>query len=444
MQRPQTHWARSGDLRIAYQVIGDGPVDVVAVPGWVSHVEWCWEEPSFARFLEQIGSFARLVIFDKRGTGLSDPVPLDRLPTLEERMDDTRAVMDAVGLERAAVLGISEGGAMGVLFAATYPHRTTALITYGTFTHWVSEPGFPWAPSRAEHERAMAVYEEKWGRPLGLKVFAPSMADDPRFREWWGQYLRLAASPGSALTLYRMNIEVDTRGVLPSVRVPTLILHRSGDLLISVEQGRYMAARIPGARLVELPGADHLPWVGDSEALVGEIQEFLTGDRDRPELERVLSTVLFVDVVASTELAATLGDRRYGDLLVGFYAAVRKELGRFRGRELDTAGDGFLACFDGPARAIRCAWSIREAAAALGLRLRCGLHTGECEIVGAKLGGIAVHTGARVAAAAAPGEVLVSGTVKDLVAGSGIAFEDRGPHRLKGVPGETTLYAATA
>ncbi|HYM91797.1 MAG TPA: alpha/beta fold hydrolase, partial [bacterium] len=375
----------------------------------------------------------------KRGTGLSDPVV--ELPTLEQRMDDVRAVMDAVGSERAALFGLSEGGSMCALFAATYPKRTSALILCGAFAKRIWSPDYPWAPTPEERQRFFDAIETGWGGIVDLKTLAPSAADDPQFRDWWSTYLRLGASPGAALAHARMNTEIDIRHVLGSIRVPALVLHRSGDLDAKVEEGRYIADRIPGAKFVELAGRDHLPFVGDADALLDEVEEFLTGVRTSPEAERILATVLFADIVGSTKRAAELGDRRWRDLLEAFYALIRRNLAAFRGREIDTAGDGVLATFDGPARAIRCACAIRDAARELGIEVRTGLHTGECEVIGPKLGGIAVHIGARVASHAGAGEVLVSSTVKDLVAGSGLRFEDRGAHALKGVEGEWRLFA---
>ncbi len=349
--------------------------------------------------------------------------------------------MDAVGSERAALLGISEGGPMCALFAATCPERTTALVPYGSYAKWVRERDYPWAPTRGEHERALEVFSQEWGRAIGLHRFAPSVADDDRFRNWWAMFLRLGASPGAALALYRMNMDIDVRHILPAIRVPTLILHRTGDQLIDVGGSRYMAEHIPDAKYVELEGVDHLPWVGEADSLVGEIQEFLTGMRQRYDIDRVLATIMFTDIVGSTEHAARLGDRGWKDLLEDYYTCVRRELIQFRGQEVDTVGDGFLATFDGPARAIRCACAIRHAVMSIGITIRAGLHTGECEMIGEKVGGIAVHLGARVAATAQPGEVLISNTVKDLVAGSGLRFTDRGVHTLKGIPGEWRLFA---
>ena len=437
---PETRYAKSGDVNIAYQVVGAGPRDLVLVPGWVSNSEVFWEEPGLSRFLRRLASFSRLILFDKRGTGLSDRVT--DLPTLETRMDDVRAVMDAVGSERAALLGYSEGGPMCALFAATYPARTSALIMIGSYGRRTWAPEYPWGPTPEQHQEFFSKCEREWGGPVGLDARGPSVARDERFRQWWARLLRMGASPGANLALLRMNAEVDVRHVLPAVRVPTLILHSVGDRALDVRASRYMAERIPGAKYVELPGDDHLPWLSDADAILDEVEEFLTGVRHGPEPDRVLATVLFTDIVGATERAVALGDRRWRDLLDSHQALVRRELARFRGHEVDTAGDGFLATFDGPARAIRCACAISDEARQLGLEIRAGLHTGECELIGNKVGGIAVHIGARVAASAAPGEVRVSSTVKDLVAGSGLRFSDRGVHTLKGVPGEWRLFAA--
>jgi pimeloyl-ACP methyl ester carboxylesterase len=436
---PETRYAKSGDVNIAYQVVGDGPRDLVLVPGWVSNVEVFWEEPSLARFLRRLASFSRLILFDKRGTGLSDRVT--DLPTLETRMDDVRAIMDAVSSERAALLGYSEGGPMCALFAATYPTRTSALIMVGSYARRTYTPDYPWGPTVEEHQKFFETCQREWGGPVGLEARGPSVAHDERFRQWWARLLRMGASPGANLALLRMNAEVDVRHVLPAIRVPTLILHSVGDRGLDVRGSRYMVERIPGAKYVELPGMDHLPWLSDADAILGEVEEFLTGVRHGPEPDRVLATVLFTDIVGATERAAGLGDRRWRDLLESHNSLVRRELARSRGREVDTTGDGFLATFDGPARAIRCASAISDGARPLGIEIRAGLHTGECELIGNKVGGIAVHIGARVAASAAPGEVLVSSTVKDLVAGSGLRFADRGVHTLKGVPGEWRLFA---
>jgi len=438
---PETRYAKSEDLHIAYQVVGQGPSDLVLVPPFVSHVEHYWEEPLVTRFLTRLASFSRLILFDKRGTGLSDRVPPDRLPTLEQRMDDVRAVMDAAGSERAALFGPSEGGPMSALFAATYPERTTALILYGTFASTIRDASYPWPMDPAERQRMIEAIPQQWGRGTYADLLAPSLTGDERFRRWWARLERLGASPGAAMALRRMNGQIDIRETLPVIRVPTLVLHRTGDLDTSIEEGRYLAAHIPGAKFVDLPGADHLPWAGDQDAILDEVEEFLTGVRPVAEPDRVLATVVFTDIVGSTEHAAELGDRRWRDVLVSHHGIVRRELDRFRGREVKTVGDGFLATFDGPARAVRCACAIRDGVGSIGVSIRAGLHTGECEFVENDVGGIAVHIGARVAAKAQPNEVLVSSTVKDLVVGSGIEFQDRGIHQLRGVPGEWRLYA---
>jgi pimeloyl-ACP methyl ester carboxylesterase/class 3 adenylate cyclase len=439
---PQTRYARSGDVSIAYQVVGDGPIDLVLVPGWVSNIDVFWEEPRLARLLTRLASFSRLILFDKRGTGLSDRV--GDMPSLEVRMDDVRAVMDTVGSQRAALFGYSEGGAMCVLFAATYPDRASALIMGGGFARRTRAPGYPWGPTAEQQLVFIDQMERDWGGSVGIDARAPSLAHDERYRQWWARWLRSSASPAAAATLMRMNMEIDVRHVLPAVRVPTLVLHSVNDRLIEIGAARYMAERIPGAKLVELAGIDHIPWGCDSDHFVDEIAEFLTGTRPGAEPDRVLATVLFTDIVGATEHASRVGDRGWHDLLDSHHALVRRELEHFRGREIDTAGDGFLATFDGPARAVRCACAISKGVRALGLEIRAGLHTGECERMGDKLGGIAVHTGARVAAEARSGEVLVSSTVKDLVAGSGLAFQDRGVQRLKGIPGEWRLFAVAA
>ena len=443
LQRPpDTMYARSGDVNIAYQVIGDAPLDLVFVMGWVSHLEYFWREPSFARFLLRLASFSRLILFDKRGTGLSDRVPINELPTLEQRMDDVRAVMDAVGSERAALCGVSEGGPMCSLFAATYPEKTLALVMIGTYAKRIRDDDYPWAPTPEHRQEFFNEMREQWGGPVGLEERAPSVADDPQFREWWATYLRMGASPGAALALTQMNAEIDVRQVLPSIRVPTLVIHRSEDQCLKVEEGRYVAERIPGAKYVELPGTDHLPFVGDQDSILDEVEEFLTGVRHTLEPDRVLATVLFTRISGSKEHAQRLGERDWEALIDRLRAHVRKEIEWFRGRDIDMIGDRPLAIFDGPARAIRCAIAISEYASRLGVKMRTGLHTGECDMVDGKVGGIAAEIGAQVARKAAADEVLVSSTVKDLVAGSGIKFEDRGAHRLPGVPGDWRLFAA--
>jgi pimeloyl-ACP methyl ester carboxylesterase/class 3 adenylate cyclase len=441
--QPTVRFTKSGDVNIAYGVVGDGPVDLVWVPGWVSHLEIPWEDPSYARFLDRLASFSRLIVFDKRGTGLSDRVPVSELPNLEQRMDDVRAVMDAAGSERAVLFGASEGGPMSALFAATYPERTQAVIMYGAYASFLAADGYPWGWGRDAFEQFLKTLEELWDdlSPT-LFVWAPSVSDDPGARRYWTRFIRMGASPAAINALTRMNAQVDIRDILPSVRVPTLVIHRKDDRLIDVASGRYLAEHIPGAKFVELPGHDHLWWWEDPEGILSEVEEFVTGVRPTAEHERVLATVMFTDVVGSTERAASMGDRRWRDLLENHNTIVRSELVHYRGKEVDTAGDGFLATFDGPARGIRCGMAIAERVRDIGLEVRVGLHTGELEVAGDDVRGIAVHTGARIAALAEPGEVLVSSTVKDLVAGSGLTFEDRGVHALKGVPGKRRLFRA--
>jgi pimeloyl-ACP methyl ester carboxylesterase len=443
--RPETRYAPSGDVKIAYQVVGDGPFDLVFVPGFVSHVELRWTVPSFAASIRQLASFSRLILFDKRGTGMSDRI--GGAPSLEVRMDDLRAVMDAVGCRRAALFGISEGAPMSLLFAATYPERTAALVLRSGFprTMWGSD--YPWGRTEEEYRRAL---------DRELRIFGPRQEAEEHVRSLaaWDEadvpaitdYLRWSASPGALEALVTMNREIDVRHVLPAIQAPTLILHGLDDTIVSVDAARYMAGRIPGAQLIELPGAGHLHFAQDAAAAQSEVERFLAdvweeGSWEEAERDRVLATVLFTDIVGSTAKAAELGDARWRDLLERHHALIRRQLVRFRGHELDTAGDGFFASFDGPARAIRCARAITQAVKELGIDVRAGLHTGECELLNGKVGGIAVHIGARVATEAHPGEVLVSSTVKDLVAGSGLEFRERGVATLKGVPGEWRLYA---
>ena len=418
----ETRYARSGDVHIAYQVVGDGPLDLVFVMGWVSSIDWYWAEPRVARFLRRLASFSRLILFDKRGTGLSDRVA--ELPTIEQRMDDVRAVMDAADSRRAALFGISEGAAMCAVFAATYPERTAALVIYGGYAKRVWDPEYPWAPTPAERQQFFDAIERGWGGVVDLDTLAPSTIGDEQFGRWWAAYLRRSASPGAALALARMNTEIDIRAVLPAIRVPTLILHRTGDLDIDVDGARYLAERIPGAKYVELPGVDHLVFVGDQEAIVREVEVFLTGALPAPEADRVLATLMITGIVGAAATAVRLGDQAWGELVTAHDAMVREHLARFRGREARKTIGGFLAAFDGPARAIRCACAIVEATQALGLAVRAGLHAGECETAGGQLGGVALQIAERVFDRAGPGQVVVSSTVKDLVAGSGIAFED--------------------
>jgi pimeloyl-ACP methyl ester carboxylesterase len=440
---PQTRYARSGKVHIAYQVTGEGPLDLVFVPGWVSHVELSWEEPTYASFLRRLASFSRLITFDKRGTGLSDRVPDDQLPTLEERMDDLRAVMDAVDSQRAAVFGVSEGGNLSMLFAATYPARTVALVTAGSFAKRVWSPDYPWAPTPEARAQEYDLVEREWGNLMDLSHYIPSKMHDLEFARRLATYCRRSASPSAAVALLRMNTQIDVRDLLPTIRVPALIVHRTGDRDVNIEEGRWLAARIPGARFVELPGEDHLPWVGDQDAMLDEVEEFLTGVRPARDVDRVLATVMFTDIVGSTDHLARLGDKAWHDLLARHHAMVRHELAAFRGREINTAGDGFFATFDGPARGVRCALRIHDVARQLGIAIRAGLHTGEVELHGDDVAGMAVHIAARVAALAGANEALVSSTVKDLVSGSGLRFQERGTHVLKGVPGEWRLYAAS-
>ncbi|HVP74479.1 MAG TPA: adenylate/guanylate cyclase domain-containing protein [Gaiellaceae bacterium] len=439
---PQIAYARSGDVHVAYQVVGDGPVDIVLVGGFVTNLHVLWEDPGYRRFCERLGSFSRLLLFDKRGMGLSDRVEAG---TLEERMDDVRAVLDAAGSERAALLGVSEGGPMSMLFAASYPERTTALLLCGGEVKEETTADWPWGEAtREEHEEAMRTIGEWWGKSRGILNILPSAGEDPRLVDWFGRLMVQSASPTAAAAFIRMAFEIDVRDVVPAVRVPTLIVHSAGDRICHVENARFLARTIPGARYVELQSEDHVPWGENADVILAEIRELLTGVREAPDPDRVLATILFTDIVGSTERARALGDRGWRELLEAHHDAVRRELARFGGRELDTAGDGFLVAFDGPARAIRCARAVIEAVAALGLEVRAGVNTGECEVLGEKLAGQAVHVGARIAAEAAPGEVLVSSTVRDLVAGSGTELVDRGLFTLKGVEGRRRLFAAVS
>jgi pimeloyl-ACP methyl ester carboxylesterase len=439
---PDIHYAHSGDLNIAYSVNGDGP-DLVAAPGFISHLEVGWEEPSLAHFYARLASFRRVIGFDKRGTGLSDP--WDHAPTLEERVDDLRAVMDAAGSERADLLGVSEGGAMATLFAAAHPDRVNALVLYGSYARLVEAPDYPLGVKAEDLAKLIEISEKGWGEGVGLGAWAPSRRDDAELRQWWARLQRIAASPGMVRNIFALYPQMDTRDVLPTIQVPTLVLHRRNDRMVDVSMGRYLAEHIPGAKFVELEGTDHLFFTGDADAILDEIEEFLTGTRAVPVTQRVLATVLFTDLVSSTERAVELGDARWLDVLESHQARVRRQLDRFQGREIKTTGDGFVATFDGPARAINCAVAIRDVVRSLGLEVRSGVHTGEIELSGNDdIAGVAVHIAARVEGVAEPGEVLVSRTVVDLVVGSGLEFEDRGGYALKGVPGEWRLYAVAA
>jgi len=429
-----TRYARKNDISIAYQVFGGGNIDLVFVPGFISHIDNYWDEPNLARWLRRLGSFCRVLMFDKQGTGLSDRN--GKLPGMDERMDDVRAVMDAQGIEKASLFGISEGGSLATLFAAHHPDRTQALILYGAFAQFTS-----WFPTQESLEDLFDYIDKAWGSGESLPMFAPTMKDDAAFKQWWGKFEKLGGSPGAVKELMRMNSQIDITDILPSVNVPTLVIHRKNDVTVSCKGGRLLAERIPNARYIELPGTDHLPMVGEnSDQIIDEIAKFLTGKWRPVDTERILATVLFTDIVDSTRLAAEIGDRQWRDMLEHHHTMVRRELGRYRGREVDTAGDGFFATFDGPARAIHCARAIRDVVSGSGIQMRAGLHTGECEMIGGKIGGIAVHIGSRVMHEASPGEILVSGTVKDLVAGSGLTFQDLGKHMLKGIPDKWRLF----
>jgi pimeloyl-ACP methyl ester carboxylesterase len=441
---PETRYARSGEFSIAYQVVGEGELDLVYMPGFASNLDVFWEEPGYSRFLHRLASFSRVILIDRLGTGLSDRLPPGEAAILEQRADDIGAVMDAVGIERAAILGWSEAAMPCTVFAATYPERTQALVLYGGMPSALERDDFPYGAPPEAFDEFMEGSLSIWPNGGLLRLWAPNHAEDAAARDWFERYQRMSASPGAMRALWAALKETDVRAVLPTISVPTLVMHRTGDALVDVGNSRYMAERIPGAKLVEFSGEDHLWWFGDQDAIVDEIEEFLTGARHAQEPDRVLATVLFTDIVGSTERAVELGDSAWRQLLERHGEVVRRQLTRYRGREINTTGDGFLATFDGPARGISAALGIAEGVRPLGLEIRAGLHTGECEMIGDDVGGIAVHTGARVSALASPGEVLVSQTVKDLVAGSGIEFEDRGTRELKGVPGVWRLFAVRA
>lgn len=439
-QIPPTHYAKTSDgVHIAYQTLGLGDRDLVLVDGFVSHVELGWGSPIHAAFYEGLARFSRLIRFDKRGVGVSDRVP--GAPTLEERMDDVLAVLDAAGSERAVLMGVSEGAPVSLLFAATYPERTHALVLHGGMARSTEAPDYPWAAPAEAILEAVPLFEADLFTGGDIEIWAPSLADDEAAKEYLGRYRRSAITPGALASLFLMFLEIDVRPVLPTITVPTLVLHRRGDRVVNWRAAAWMAEQIPGARYVELPGQDHFPWSGGSREVLDEIEEFLTGIRPVAEPDRVLATVLFSDIVGSTERASDTGDRAWRETLDQHDAIVRDLLTRHRGREVKATGDGFLATFDGPTRAVRCAAEMPTALARIGLDVRVGLHTGEVELRGDDVGGIAVHIAARVQAAAAPNEVLVSRTVTDLVVGSGIVFIDRGAHHLRGVPGEWNLFA---
>ena len=439
---PPTRYAKCGNLSIAYQVVGEGPRDIVYVPGWVSNLDLGWSYPPLAHVFERLSAIGRLILFDKRGTGLSDRGV--GFPTLEERMEDVQAVMDAVGSERATLIGISEGGNMSMLFAATHPERTSALVLYGCPAKGTWSEDYPWAKTREQLEEEAEALLTGWGGPVDLSDGAPSLAGDAEAQEFVARYLRNAASREDAVSLWRWNAEIDVRGILPAIRVPTLVLNRTGDRWVDIGEARYLAQHIEGARLVELPGEDHLIYAGDTDRVLDEIEEFLTGVRQQRHSERILATILFTDIVGSTARAAELGDRRWRELLQRHDEAVRDVLRRHGGEEVGTTGDGFLVMFDGPTRAVRCAAAVRDRLAGLGLPVRASVHTGECERRGSDLSGVAVHIASRMLDHAGAGEILVSRTVRDLTIGSGLELVARGEQVLRDVPGQWELFALGA
>ena len=437
MHLPTTHYAKSGDIYVAYQIFGSGPIDLVFVPGWISHLDVWWDNPHTASWFERLGRFSRMLIFDKRGTGLSDRI--GGLPGMDQRMDDIRAVMDAAGLKRAAVLGVSEGGSLAALFAASHPNQCQALVLCGAFAKFTS-----WFPTQNDLDAFLKYIREKWGSGDNMARFSPSCRDDQQYRLWWARRERASASPSAAIALMQMNSEIDISAILPSVHVPTLVIHRSHDAVVDISGGRQLAALIPNAQLFEAQGVDHTPWTGEGvDVIAGRIEEFLTGYKPSVAFDRVLATIVFTDIVASTELAESLGDRRWKALLGEHDDIVRRELNRFRGNEIKSLGDGFLATFDGPARASYCALSVIEAVSSLGIDVRAGVHTGEIEFQEADVRGIAVHIAARIAGQAAAKECVVSRTVKDLVAGTELKFTERGKHHLKGLVEPMELFTAS-
>jgi class 3 adenylate cyclase len=437
---PDTRYARSGDVHVGYQVVGEGEPDLVLVAEFWHSIEAQWEEPALAAFLRRLSSFGRLICFDQRGTGISDPVPPDELPSLEQWIDDIQAVMDAAGSRQAVLLGFGGGAVLSMVFAATHPEQVAGLVLVNGFARFLEAPDYPWGRAPVLEEEVIHVMRSGWGRGVLLDQLAPSKVGDEAFRQWWARYQRLGSSPGMIVQVRRMLGELDVRDVLPSIRVPTLILHRSGNAAVRVDQGRYLAEHIPDARFVEVPGSDYFAFLEPADPFLEEMDRFVKRLSPAAESDRVLASVLFTDIVGSTRRAAELGDRGWAELLGTHHAVVRRELERFRGREIDTAGDGFFATFDGPARAVRCALAVRDRVRPLGLEIRAGIHTGEVELADGLVRGVAVHIGQRVLTEAGPSEVLVSSTVRDLVAGSGLVFSDRGLHTLKGVPGEWRLF----
>ena len=445
VEAPEIRYAWNGDAALAYQVVGSGPVDLVYVPGLYSNVERSWEDGDYARFLSSLATFTRLIVMDRRGTGMSEGLSPRDLPPLESDVADMLAVMDAAGSSRAATLGHSQGGYLSALFAATYPDRALGAIIFGGFARGTWAPDYPWAPTPEVWDRMITDTRERFAtqeyQDEGLAEYGPSLVDDDAARRWWASYWRGCVTPSGAAALMRLTADTDVRGVLPSIHVPTLVLQRSGDRVVPVDEAKDMAHRIPGAKYVELAGDDHCPWFGDQQAVLAEIDQFLTAVADEEaDLDRVLATVMFTDIVGSTEKAASLGDRQWARLVERHHALVRSLIVRYRGTEVDTAGDGFFAYFDGPARAVKCAQAVVEGVQPLGIQVRAGVHTGECETIDGKMGGLAVVIGARIGSKAGPSEVLASQTVKDLTAGSGLAFADRGEHELKGVPDSWHLY----
>jgi class 3 adenylate cyclase/alpha-beta hydrolase superfamily lysophospholipase len=438
---PETRYAKTDEIHIAYQVFGDGPIDIVLATEFWHTIEVQWDLPELALFLDRLGTFARVISFDQRGSGVSDPVSLSELTSLDLWMDDINVVMDEVGSESAALFGIGGGGTMSMLFAATHPQRVSGLVLVNSFSRLSHAPDYPWGRGPELETEVQDVMRTGWGRGVFVDLVAPSRVGDDDFRRWWARYQRIGASPGTVQAMRRMLTQIDVRHVLPSIQAPTLVLHRAETTWNRVEHGRYLAEHIPGARLVEVPGVDHLWFLGEVEPILSETRQFVSGLAGPPKFDRQLATVLYTDIVGSTELAAKVGDRRWREVLEAQRRLVRLELERFQGREVDTAGDGFLATFDGPARAVDCARGIRDGVRSLDIEIRAGLHTGEVEVLSEGLAGVALHIGQRVLAEAAPGEILVSSTVRDLTSGAGLAFEDRGSHALKGVPEEWRLYA---